>query len=109
METHESQPALMYNMYGTETTPIEPVSVDLSVCTETEDTIKCECDSDTLEEPIIGKGGAKYTKHGAFCLEPQKYPDAVNHPAEFESTILRPGQTYRHNIIFKFVTATCTA
>lgn len=28
---------------------------------------------------IKGKDGAEYSKHGAFCLETQKYPDAVNH------------------------------
>ncbi|TVU14196.1 hypothetical protein EJB05_37646, partial [Eragrostis curvula] len=29
------------------------------------------------------------------------YPDAVNHP-EFPSQTLRPGQVYRHDMIFKF-------
>lgn len=28
---------------------------------------------------VKGKNSAKYEKHGAFCLETQKYPDAVNH------------------------------
>lgn len=28
--------------------------------------------------PIKGKNGALYYKHGAFCLETQKYPDSVN-------------------------------
>jgi len=28
---------------------------------------------------IVGKNGAKYFKHAAFCLETQNYPDAVNH------------------------------
>jgi len=26
-----------------------------------------------------GKKGANYMKHGAFCLETQNFPDAVNH------------------------------
>lgn len=30
-------------------------------------------------EPIFGKNGARYFKHGAFCLETQNFPDAVNH------------------------------
>lgn len=30
-------------------------------------------------EPIFGKEGALYFKHGAFCLETQNFPDAVNH------------------------------
>ena len=28
---------------------------------------------------LVGKDGAEYYKHGAFCLETQKYPDAVHH------------------------------
>lgn len=28
---------------------------------------------------VVGKGGAQYKKHGAFCLETQKYADAVHH------------------------------
>lgn len=31
------------------------------------------------KEPIFGKEGSLYFKHGAFCLETQNYPDAVNH------------------------------
>ena len=27
---------------------------------------------------IKGKGGAVYNKHGAFALETQNYPDAIN-------------------------------
>jgi aldose 1-epimerase len=30
------------------------------------------------EEAVIGKGGAKYTLHGAMCLETQNYPNAIN-------------------------------
>ncbi|KAG8222372.1 hypothetical protein J437_LFUL002992 [Ladona fulva] len=32
----------------------------------------------TAYPPLIGKGGAKYTRHSAFCLETQNFPDAVN-------------------------------
>lgn len=28
---------------------------------------------------VVGKGGAQYKKHGAFCLETQKYADAIHH------------------------------
>lgn len=28
---------------------------------------------------VVGKGGAQYKKHGAFCLETQKYADGINH------------------------------
>lgn len=32
---------------------------------------------------LEGKGGAKYYKHGAFCLETQVWPDAPNHVRNF--------------------------
>ena len=37
----------------------------------------------------------------AIALESQMYPDSPNH-ANFPSTILKPGQTYRHTCIYKF-------
>ena len=39
----------------------------------------------------------------AFCMEPQHFPDSPNHP-EFPSTELKPGETYRHTLIYKFST-----
>ncbi|KAH8266057.1 hypothetical protein KR038_001536 [Drosophila bunnanda] len=53
------------------------------------------------ETPIPGKDGAQYAKHGAFCLETQKFPDSVNH-SNFPTTILRPGESYSHEVIYKF-------
>ncbi|XP_065072974.1 galactose mutarotase [Ochlerotatus camptorhynchus] len=53
------------------------------------------------EQPIRGKGGAKYFKHGAFCLETQNFPDAVNH-ANFPNSVLVPGETYTHEVVYKF-------
>ncbi|PUZ47467.1 hypothetical protein GQ55_7G167000 [Panicum hallii var. hallii] len=50
---------------------------------------------------VKGKGGAVYGQHAALCLETQGFPDAVNHP-NFPSQIVRPGQVYRHNMVFKF-------
>ncbi|CAL5068224.1 unnamed protein product [Urochloa decumbens] len=47
-----------------------------------------------------GKGGEVYDRYAGFCLEMQGYPDAVNHP-EFPSQILRRGQVYRHDMVFK--------
>lgn len=46
-------------------------------------------------------GGRWYDKHDGFCLEAQHYPDSPNR-AEFPSTVLRPGQTYRQTTIHKF-------
>ncbi|TDG53405.1 hypothetical protein AWZ03_000220 [Drosophila navojoa] len=53
------------------------------------------------ESALAGKAGAAYAKHGAFCLETQKFPDSVNH-ANFPSTILRPEEKYHHEVIYKF-------
>jgi aldose 1-epimerase len=54
-----------------------------------------------LDGTIRGKGGAVYGKGYGFCLETQHYPDSPNQPA-FPTTVLRPGQTYRHKTVHKF-------
>uniref|UniRef100_A0A182PLE7 Aldose 1-epimerase n=1 Tax=Anopheles epiroticus TaxID=199890 RepID=A0A182PLE7_9DIPT len=53
------------------------------------------------DPPIRGKGGAKYCKHGAFCLETQNFPDAINQP-NFPSAVLNPGAQYVHEVVYKF-------
>lgn len=53
---------------------------------------------------IHGRGGARYEKFGAFCLETQHFPDSMNKP-NFPSVILRPGEIYRQTCIYKFLTA----
>lgn len=50
---------------------------------------------------ITGKYGWAYKPHDAFCFEPQHYPDSPNHP-DFPTTELKPGETYRNTIIYKF-------
>ncbi|XP_046625844.1 galactose mutarotase-like [Neodiprion virginianus] len=52
-------------------------------------------------EFIPGKKHAEYRKHGAFCIQPQNYPNAINHK-HFPCSILRPGQVYYHDLIYKF-------
>ena len=32
-----------------------------------------------LDGHLVGKNGIAYKKYGAFCLETQNYPDAINH------------------------------
>ncbi len=46
------------------------------------------------------KGGKTYAYRSSLCLETQHYPDSVNHP-KFPSTILRPGQTYKHTCVYQ--------
>jgi aldose 1-epimerase len=56
-----------------------------------------------LDGSITGKGGWVYQRRHAFCLEPQHFPDAINHP-NFPSPVLKPGGAYRHTIIYRFST-----
>ncbi|HLX95789.1 MAG TPA: galactose-1-epimerase, partial [Verrucomicrobiae bacterium] len=44
-----------------------------------------------------------YQFRDAFCLEPQNFPDAPNQP-NFPSAELKPGETYKSTIIYKFST-----
>ena len=56
-----------------------------------------------LDGSFHGKGGAVYYKYAGLCLEPQHFPDAPNHP-NFPSTVLRPGEVYRHVSVYQFST-----
>ncbi|MEM9659411.1 MAG: aldose epimerase family protein, partial [Planctomycetota bacterium] len=47
------------------------------------------------------KRGRVYRKHSAVCLETQHFPDSPNKP-QFPSTILRPGEVYRHISVYEF-------
>jgi aldose 1-epimerase len=48
-----------------------------------------------------GKGGKKYQRRWSFCLETQHFADAINKP-HFPSTIINPGEEYKHSCIYKF-------
>jgi aldose 1-epimerase len=54
-----------------------------------------------LDGTITGKGGWVYQFRNAFCMEPQHYPDSPNHP-NFPSVVLKPGQVYKHTLIYRF-------
>jgi aldose 1-epimerase len=54
-----------------------------------------------LDGTVHGKGGVAYQKFAALCLEPQHYPDSVNH-SNFPTTILRPGTVFEQETIYKF-------
>ena len=56
-----------------------------------------------LDDTLTGKGGKAYGHRGAFCLEPQHFPDSPNRP-DFPSVVLRPGETYRHTMIYRMLT-----
>ncbi|MDD5140765.1 MAG: galactose mutarotase [Verrucomicrobiales bacterium] len=55
-----------------------------------------------LDGSITGKGGWVYHSRNGFCFEPQHYPDSPNHP-EFPTAELKPGETYKNTIIYKFI------
>lgn len=54
-----------------------------------------------LDGSLTGKGGWVYQFRNGFCMEPQHYPDSPNKP-KFPSTVLKPGETYRNTIIYRF-------
>jgi aldose 1-epimerase len=54
-----------------------------------------------LDGTIKGKQGKIYQQHYGLCLETQHFPDSPNQPS-FPTTILRPGQKYRHVTEYRF-------
>ena len=54
-----------------------------------------------LDGRLRGKAGRPYVHRGGFCLETQHHPDSPNQ-ADFPSTILRPGKTYKTKTIYRF-------
>lgn len=48
-----------------------------------------------------GKHGQRYHRLSAFCIEPQAYPDAPNHP-HFPTTLVRPGEVHHGRIEYRF-------
>ena len=59
-----------------------------------------------LDGSFQGKGGIAYRKQTGFCLETQHFPDSITKEGRpgWHSIILRPGQTYRHTVVFTFGT-----
>lgn len=54
-----------------------------------------------LDGSLIGPDGTAYTRRSGLCLETQHFPDSPNQP-RFPSTVLRPGETYRQQTIYRF-------
>jgi aldose 1-epimerase len=54
-----------------------------------------------LDGTVTGKQGHVYKRRYGFCLETQHFPDSPNH-ADFPSTILKPGETFKSKTVFKF-------
>ncbi len=56
---------------------------------------------DYIPKGTVGKRGSTYGPRSGFCLEPEGYPDAPNHP-NFPSVILHPGEAYVHSTEYRF-------
>jgi aldose 1-epimerase len=54
-----------------------------------------------LDGTLRGKGGAIYVRRAGVCFETGRPSDAVHHP-HFPTTILRPGDVYRHTCVYRF-------
>jgi len=54
-----------------------------------------------LDGTLTGKGGWVYQFRNGFCMEPQHYPDSPNQP-NFPSVVLKPGQVYKHTMMYRF-------
>lgn len=50
----------------------------------------------------VHKGEVEYQKHGAFCLETQEFPNAMEF-SHYPGPILREGEFYKHITEYKFV------
>jgi aldose 1-epimerase len=58
-------------------------------------------DGSNMKPQHPGLDGAPYLPKAGFCLEPQKFPDAINHP-NFPSPVLRPGMRYAQHTEYRF-------
>lgn len=56
-----------------------------------------------MEHEHPGKNGVRYQRRSGLCLETQAFPDSPNQP-NFPSSVLRPGERYRHVMVHQFST-----
>ncbi|HEX2659634.1 MAG TPA: galactose-1-epimerase, partial [Polyangia bacterium] len=58
-----------------------------------------------LDGRVTGKNGHAYPQHAGFCLETQKFPNAINVPTWQDQVILQAGETAAHHMVFTFTAA----
>ena len=80
----------------------EPTSGRVMEVFTTEPGLQFYC-GNFLDGSNVGKGGKVYNHRNGFCLETQHYPDSPNQSG-FPSTILQPGEKYKHRTIYRFKT-----
>ena len=54
-----------------------------------------------LDGSVAGKNSVVYNQRAGLCLETQHYPDSPNKP-QWPSVVLRPGETYNSQCIYRF-------
>jgi aldose 1-epimerase len=79
----------------------EPTKGRTLTCSTVEPGCQLYC-AGFLDGTNVGREGKGYPRHGGFCLESQKYPDAINQ--NFTTTLLRPDQVYTSKTVFAFGT-----
>jgi aldose 1-epimerase len=55
-----------------------------------------------LHSRIPGKGRRPYRRRQGLCIETQHFPNSPNQP-QFPSTILRPGEIYQSETVYRFM------
>lgn len=80
----------------------EPTTGRVMTCLTTEPAVQLYT-GNFLEGAFTGDDGTAYQQHTAFCLETQRYPNAINLP-QFPNTVLRPNETYRQATEYRFST-----
>ena len=63
-------------------------------------TLEIETDQPAVQLYAGQKMQPPWIDHQALAIEPQDFPDAVNHP-NFPSTILRPGETWSRRVLYR--------
>ena len=61
-------------------------------------------DGSKLDVPVAGLKGRHYGRCAGLCLEPQMWPDGINH-AGFPSPVVRPGERYLQETSYRFTIA----
>ena len=56
--------------------------------------------SNAFDGSFIGKNGKQYHQFYGLCMEAQNFPDSPNY-SNFPNSILKPGETYKQETIYK--------
>jgi aldose 1-epimerase len=91
-----------YGQFGLQARVYEPTSGRVMEVHSTEPGLQFYT-GNFLDGSLTGKDGWVYQFRHGFCMEPQHFPDSPNQP-DFPSTVLRPGETYRNTIVYRFLT-----